>query len=671
MITMNIKKTIIYLLILLLPITSYTAKAQAQTINREDVVWCAGYWAAPTHWNPAFWGGEAWGGFFMYVPMFEWNYQTDSLIPMLGETMAWNEDGSELHITIHDEAIWSDGVSITSQDVNWTFNYFYDMGQWGGGFSKRVNNFVIVDDKEFYLEMKPEYYYSRHIWNYFVGYYKVLPQHTWDAISIFYSGAPLNASNLWTLAYWDQFTNNWLDPAFPAAWKVGSGPYVPYFVSETKDKQIYKKVDTWWGDGVITDGFAGMPTYIGQLHYTTNFAMNEAFADNQIDWYGGYYPRIWELLAVNPNIHTWVEEDPYFLPISGMIEIVPNHRRHPFDQPWLRRALAYGINYDDLSEVSASGYLEKARVGFVDDRSLTQDDYYDPTIEATYAVDFNLTKAREILAEHCLEIGGKWYTKNSTAWFNTTGAGGDPIVDDYTGTLVDDPLTPDNETELADETNVLLDDWDIIVPYGWSDSMMQTTLLATYWADLGITTNPTFVEYGQYLDLGVQNEASNFDLMHFCMGFAPANEIYEGFDKLVGTANNWENWTAWESPEFGALLADLEVAVKGTTEEWNIVHDMQELLAIEMPSIPIAPNGYWYGFNDKYWSGWANELNPYIQPVAPWEAGHTGAMLFVLMNLSPTGVVGVPPIPGFGLGVLFFSGLAAVVFSIIRVKKRK
>jgi peptide/nickel transport system substrate-binding protein len=668
----NSKKFIIGLglLIFLVPFPLY-ATAQ-ENINREDILWAAGYWSPPEHWNPAYNAGEAWGAFFMYLPMFDMNYQTNQLIPMIGKTMYWNEDGSELAVNINPEATWSDGVPITSQDVNWTFNFFYDMGQWNGAFTKRVENFNIINDTTFILEMKPEYNYSRDIYNRFIGYPKVLPQHIWDEIFISIDGFPLNdsADSWWKLDPWTSFKNDWLDPEFPEEWKVASGPYVPYYVSDIKDRQIYKKVDSWWADGVLFDNFDNMPTYIGQRQYSTNFAMNSAFADDEIDWYGGYYPRIWELLDDNSNVHAWTDQDPYFLPISGMIELVPNQRRYPFDQPWLRRALAYAINYEDLSDVSASGYLEKARIGWVDDRSPTQDQFYDPTIEATYGVEYDPSAAEDILAEHCLNIGGVWYTKNSTDKLGLDGARGDPVIDDYLGTLPDDPLTPENETALADEVNVKIGDYDIKVIYGWSDSMMQTTLLSTYFEGIGIKTSPLFVERGTFLNDGVQNGGSNFDLMLFGEGFAPANEIYIGLRKFVGAANNWANWSAWTKPEFADKLEELEISEPGTIQEYDVVYDMQVMLAQDMPSVPIAPNAYWYAYNERYWQGFPNELNPFIQPVSTWETANTGAMVTLLMNLSPSGDIN-EKIPGFGLGLLFLSALGAVIFSIYRIKKQK
>lgn len=652
------------LIICMFPFVVVNAQEGTSEIARDEVMWSCGYWAAPNHWNPGFWGGFAWGTMFMYLPMFDYNFQTNTLIPMIGETIEWNADGSELHVKIHDEASWSDGTPITSQDVNWTFAYFYDMGQWSGAFSERVDNFNIVNDKEFICEMNEDYYFSKDIYFRFVGFEKVLPQHVWDAITIEYSGSPLDSGTLWDIGYWS-FTNNWLEEDFPDDWKVASGPYHPYFLADTLDKEVYSKVDDWWGADVITDNYDDMPKYIGHLIYATNFAMNAAFADNQIDWYGSYYPRIWELLEENENIHTWVEEDPYFLPTSGMVELVPNHRRYPFNQHWFREALAYAINYDDLSEVSASGYLEKARVGWIDDRSPVQDDFYDPEVEAEYAYDFDIDKSIEILEEYCFQVEGVWYTKNSDAYLGDLGTKGLPVADDLE-TIADDESTDVDEAALSANVNVMINDYDIIVPYGWSDSMMQTVLLSNYFKDIGITTNPTFLEYGTYESTAVSGGGSDWDLMNFVMGFSPGNNVFNGLQKFTGEANNWANYSAWHSPEYYDKLIELETAEPGSTAEIDIAHDMQEILAQTLPSIPIAPNGYWYGYCDKYWQGFPNEKDPYIQETAPWEEGHTGAMLTVIMNLKPAGRT-EGAVPGYGFGIIF--GCFAVITVVIYRKK--
>lgn len=644
-----------FLFLMAMPLMSYTSADVAETTQdlpaREEVLWTTGYWAGPSDWNLFFWS-EAWGTFFMYMPLFEFNFEKNELMGMIGESMEWNTDGTKITIKIRPEAEWSDGTDITVDDV--IYNYEYLLGNFRfGGFGERVTSMTKVDAKTLEVNLDPNYAYSRTIWEGFIGYNKIGPKHVWEDIVDTVKNDDTSPYYVGDWGGWElpEFHNNWLEAEFPAEWKVSSGAYQPYYVDPTLNKEIYKRVEDWWGNDILGEP---KPEYIGQLHMATNFAVNTAFAKDEVDWYGGYYPRIWELLEDNPNIHCWVDEDPYFLPISGMVELVPNHFRYPFDQQWLREALAWAINYEDMSEVAASGYLEKARAGYIDDRSPTQDQVYDEEVEKEYAAEYNLTKAQELLAVHAFKhTDGKWYTKDTPLKYEgTPGRGGENITDE----LAEDPAVTYSEN-----LNVKLDDWDIIVVYGWSDSMMQTTLLSTYFTDIGITTTPGFIEYGTYMTL---QQSMNFDLMNWVMGFAPQNTVFEGLNKFRGAAGQWVNFSGWYSPEFSDLMDDLEVTPEDSTEEQEIVSELQEILASTRQSIPISPNGFWYAYNDKYWTNWPNEKNPYIQATAPWSTGRSGAMQLVIYNIKKTGEVGTP----WNFTAVLLGFVAA---GLIVVRKRK
>ncbi|MFX0181617.1 MAG: ABC transporter substrate-binding protein [Candidatus Hodarchaeota archaeon] len=647
-----------FLFLMTLPMISYgpadvssEAAVAVDLPKREEVLWSSGYWAGPNTWNPFFWS-EAWGTHFMYQPLFEINFEKDELMGIIGESMEWNADGSKLTIKIRPEAKWSDGTDITADDVIYSYDYLLSFRH--SGFAERVDSMTKTDAKTVEVNMNTDFKYSRVVYEGFIGYNRIGPKHVWEEI------VDWATTNVGDWGGWElmEFFNNWLETGFDEDWKVASGPYLPYYVDPTLNKEIYKRDDNWWGNDIFGKP---VPEYIGALHYATNFAVNTAFRKDEIDWYGGYYPRIWELLDENPNIHCWTDKEPYFPPISGMVELVPNHLRYPFNEPWLRKALAYAINYEDMSEVSASGYLQKARVGYIDDRSPTQDQVYDPSIEEEYAIEFNSTKAVEILEEYAFKhTDGAWYTKDTPAKYydpahaeyNTSGT---PAVGSEGLPLVD---------ALPDETgfNVKLGGWNLDVVYGWSDSMMQTTLLSTYFNDIGISTTPAFIEYGTY---EANFQAMDFDIMHFVMGFAPSNTVQEGLVKFTGDAGNWVNFSGWYSPTYDNLMEDLEITPEGSAEEKEVVSDMMELLATEMPHIPMYPNGYWYAYNDKYWTNWPNEKDPYIQATAPWATGRTGAMLYVVLNVKKTGEVGGIP---WNFTAILLGLLAA---GLIVVRKRK
>ncbi|MFC0672611.1 ABC transporter substrate-binding protein [Brachybacterium hainanense] len=65
----------------------------------------------------------------IYEPLFYYNPLTAidaEPVPQLGETFAWNEDGTALTVTVRSGVTWSDGTAFTANDVAFTFNRVKD-----------------------------------------------------------------------------------------------------------------------------------------------------------------------------------------------------------------------------------------------------------------------------------------------------------------------------------------------------------------------------------------------------------------------------------------------------------------------------------------------------------------------------------------------------------------
>ncbi|UCG55111.1 MAG: hypothetical protein JSV32_02530 [Dehalococcoidia bacterium] len=432
--------------------------------NRDEIVWVTGHWRDPSvGWNPLFWN-EAWWSLIMYQPLFAVNYEkngSDQYVGIIGESIEWKDSGSVIEVVLRSEAKWSDGTLITSDDVIFTWWWRLQTHlQWlNTSKEQRLGAFEKISNQLFRLHLKSAYVYSHAVWINLL-HQRIVPKHIWEDIL---NDPNYGNGDIWNLAD-STFKNNWLDPSFNETWKVASGAYIPYYVFDTT--AIYVRNDNWWGNTVFKQPEA---KYIGHIFYSTSNAQAQAFALNEIDWYGGYYPRIWELLAVNPYINTWtLGEEPYFLPISGMVELAPNHLKYPFNELWFRQALAYSLNYTELSEMSASGYLQKARAGWLDNRSFVQKHLYNATVETLYNIRFNTTKAIEILDTYCFKhTDGAWYT--------------DDVPVEHQGMVgsEDDLLS-------IPGVNVKLGDWQIMTVDGWNDSMIQSTLLAEYFDNIEI-----------------------------------------------------------------------------------------------------------------------------------------------------------------------------------------
>lgn len=63
----------------------------------------------------------------IYEPLFfVTNVNTEDYEPLLGTEYTWNDDGTELSVTLRDDATWSDGESFTADDVVFTFQMLLD-----------------------------------------------------------------------------------------------------------------------------------------------------------------------------------------------------------------------------------------------------------------------------------------------------------------------------------------------------------------------------------------------------------------------------------------------------------------------------------------------------------------------------------------------------------------
>ena len=65
----------------------------------------------------------------MYEPLFFFNNLASldtPAVPLLGEEYQWNEDGTQLDVTLKEDVVWSDGEAFTAEDVAFTFNLIRD-----------------------------------------------------------------------------------------------------------------------------------------------------------------------------------------------------------------------------------------------------------------------------------------------------------------------------------------------------------------------------------------------------------------------------------------------------------------------------------------------------------------------------------------------------------------
>ena len=639
-------------LLLLTIFVGYTSpvlvKAQ-ETVPRDKTLWGTGYHPHPTSFVPCIldWG-QGWDTYIMYEPVFGTDVATGELIPWLGESIEWvdGSDGTQIEVKLREGISWTDGEAITPDDVKFSYYLYGAFSEspegkyWHmGAFQTRVgnmSNFEVVDARTYRVTILPEYAYSSVVWRQMTQSFLIFPEHVWSEIEANYSD------------YVPTFANDWTDEDTPEEWKVASGMYLPYW--HDQDRTIMKRNEDWWGKDVADFGRLPVPEYFGYITYDTNPPAALALENGEIDWCGKHVPGIDRVKTDNPNIHTYFDDAPYFADKSIKL-LVPNQRRYPLNEPWLRKALAHVLDFNAFNAIT-SNYLKPPSPLLIPADDAIARELLNTEIEDKYRIDYDLDAALDILNEYCIKVDGTWYTKDGPS-------------DDYLDTYEDVNVSDYIEDALPEEagTNVALGPWNLIDVYGWTD----VNAIDVYAADqisslLGITVNTEFPDFGTYVS---RMDTMDFDFCHYVMHYGLNADMFQRYDQaLRGAVGCWSgNYGDNRNATLDELLDDLDTVEPGSAEQQQIADQIQEIVGDSLPIIPLAGHPDWYIYSSEYWSGWPNEANGGVLAASPYGGSSQVANLHrIVFDLQEAGAA--PP-PGPDMALIIGGAIAGVVVIVI------
>ena len=583
--------------------------------NRTETVWSTGSDNGPTNFNPWSSNLEPWS-ILMFETLFGFNMETQEYIPCIGENWIWNNSGRTLLVDLNPNAKWSDGTTIDSEDVVKSYEMASRQLKFKDEFSKRFDNFTIVDDDTAEFGLKANSTYSKKVLEWISSDVPILP---WDGVYEEINASKSNPTN-GSLA---TFKNDWLDSSFNATWKVASGPYTPVYRDAKKKTSIYRRRDDWWGYATGVDLYDDIPNwnriradeysyeyyheyyqnpkYVGNRVLETTKERDRALIKGTVDLHSSYYEEVWKAWERAEQgdfanyINSWyLEEKPYQAALSSIISIGFNHQKgEPFNQSWFREALAWVINYDPIPSAASSGYWKRATPGFIDDKSPAHKPYYNDSITQTYQRSYNTSKAKQIL-----EGKGCTYNSESNTW-------------SYKG------------NQLGPYTMLIEDRKDMKLEK-FSDMIC---------ADFTAFGIPTTIEYTNNL---IEWE----DIIHnYKYDFTPLYStpyvLKTPFVFLSGFYGE-KNISGWQNNTFISLYELLETENDTVVYEY-LLDEIQLLLAKEIPEIPCFVDGYWYQYSDFYWDGWTNALNNYQQICTTWTNNQFTIKQRMILNLVETG----------------------------------
>jgi peptide/nickel transport system substrate-binding protein len=292
-----------------------------------------------------------------------WIYEPLILInPLDGERIPWlaaewsQPDARTIVMTIRDDVDWSDGESLTPEDVAFTFDLLKEnpsldiKGAW-----QHLES-VDVDGDDIVFHLKSEDAPSLSI----IGQTMIVPEHLWS------------------------------DVDDPGTWRnedpVGTGPFI---LGNYNDQQysMDRNPDYWQADSIEIEHIL-LPATNSQLDTVTR----------------GYD---WAYSFISDVEGTWGAASPHnswWFPPGGVISLVPNLEVAPFDDVNVRRGIALALDREEIAETASEGYMEPAgQTGLI---LPNQEQYLDPGIPDQGMIAQDRDAALEAFAESGYALQG-------------------------------------------------------------------------------------------------------------------------------------------------------------------------------------------------------------------------------------------------------------------------
>lgn len=506
-------------------------------LRSETVFVTGGMWGVPSSFNPITWSVPAGLRGLVYESLFFYDPLTNEMQPWVAKEYSWEDD--VLTIVIHDDVKWADGSALTSADIEFTFTY----PSWSNPYVGILES-EIVDDTTVKLTFENPAYHSIQ-----------LQLYTW----------PINKK-----AYWEQIpADDATDFEVPWEENLGSGPYTIEAID--LDRVIYLRNDEWWGIEALDITFpAKRVVYLRSM--ANNVAMALISQGTELDMANNFIPGTPIATASNSDLHTWYDDAPYMLP-DNAVYLMPNCTMEPFDDAEFRKALAYAINVNDITEIAFENMATPVpnALGLLDVPAWAP--YNNVDIAEKYGFEFDSAQAEAML--------------DAAGYVDQDGDGWRDLKDG---------------SELS---------FDLSIPYGWTDWMGAGRIIVDNFNTIGINADISFPDEARWEDEMVKG---NFEMILQNWGSYVSHSPYTIYMWLFSTYTpiDEDEWTGnfgrYQNEELMALVEEFSAIPVEDVEAGNkIVRKIQEIQMNEMPYIPLWVNGMWFMANDSVWTNWPGE----------------------------------------------------------------
>jgi peptide/nickel transport system substrate-binding protein len=544
--------------ILSLLLVALVAPIGAQdALPRNETLYIGGFqWGPPSTFNPLA-SGSTWpsGGNHhqIFEQLFTFNLVTGALDPLLASDVTFSDETTAV-VTLQDGTHWQDGTPLTVDDVVFSFELAKDHGDLAySTFWNYVTSVTPTGDRTIEFKLNADQLNPGIVRN-FLATVDILPMHVWAE-----------------RAAGDTALSQILDEA-----PLGSGPYT--VLDFSIERVALVRDDNYWGIPIFG---TPAPKYIVHPIFNSNDEGNLAFQRGDLDLSQQFAPQIWQMWENNGlPVGTWFDEAPYHIP--GNIPLLHINTHKPgLDNPLVRRALAYSINYPQIAATAMSNYSIPAQSSLIIPNG-GEAKFVNEAQIAELGWEYNPERTREILEG---ELGATM--------------GGDGIY-----------VLPDG-TRLGPYT--------AMATFGWTDWVAAIELVAQSATEAGIEV---VTEYPEFPVINARRNNGDFDMVIWTVAGATPASPWQRFRDVLdmrgvpafGEAAFW-NFGRFEHPDVPALLD----AAAATTDEATQKELFDQLNAIFMENIPAIPLMYrpleFYEYNETHWTGFPNASNPFAPPL--------------------------------------------------------
>ncbi len=443
----------------------------------------------------------------LYEPLLWYDPLTGQKIPALAESWESRENGTIWVFHLRKGVVFHDGTPLTAHAVKYSIERTITLGMGAAFIWAPVEEIVVVDDYTVEFRLK----YPAPL----------------DMIAAASYGAWIFSPKTHEYAGAESPTDPEVADWFNAGHDTGSGPY-RIVKWDPENEVVLEKFEDWWG--WKTPGYPMADPNAPDVFIIK--IVKDAVVQEKLVLAGDiqiaeYVPlEDVEMLKEDPRVQVVIK------PSFQNLLLLFNTRKPPLDNVLVRRAIAHAIPYEDIVKVARAG-LARVASGPIP--------YGMPGHFEDLRFEYNLTKARELLAEAGYPEGGFKLLLVYTA--------GD-VYEKKTAELIKASLAV-----LGIEVEIRPMSWEeqwALAQAGWEDPMKAQDLFIFYWW-------PTYITPYDFLYNMFHNEENT--LFNLCYYENPE------FERLIDEAVYWEGINY--------------------TRALELYHEAQKILYEDVPAVPL------------------------------------------------------------------------------------